>query len=204
MGTDALAPRIVYISRGHWKGGHEAALNRIEAEAARECIRLGVPHPYLGIESLTGSKEVWYVNGFASTEELAQVSDAYSKNQALLAAMSRFAQQRSPFRSQPDAEGSATYRPELSRGVEWKMGHQRFLVITVTKAHPKSDGAVFETQDGLRFVLAAAKTRTDADAKHSAAGAEAKIFIVRPEFSLLATDWVACDPSFWDPKAQKT
>lgn len=41
-------------------------------------IGLGVPHPYLGIEPLTGSEEVWYINGFASTEELAQVTGAYS------------------------------------------------------------------------------------------------------------------------------
>ena len=62
----AQTPRILYISRQFWKPGHEAALNLIEAEAARMCIGLGVPHPYLGIESLTGSKEVWYINGFAS------------------------------------------------------------------------------------------------------------------------------------------
>ena len=62
------SPQILYISREFWKPGHEIALNRIEAEAARECIGLGVPHPYLGIESLTGPKEVWYINGFASAE----------------------------------------------------------------------------------------------------------------------------------------
>src|SRR6516225_6865888 len=111
----AQAARILYISREFWKPGHEAALSRIEAEAARVCIGLGVPHPYLGVESLTGSKEVWYINGFASTEELAQVTEAYSKNQQLLAAMNRFAQQRTEFKSQPNRERTATYRPELSR-----------------------------------------------------------------------------------------
>ena len=69
------------------------------------CIGLVVSHPYLGIESLTGSKEVWYINGFASTEELAQVTEAYSKKQELPAAMNRFAQQRAEFKSQPDSEG---------------------------------------------------------------------------------------------------
>jgi hypothetical protein len=199
----AQAPRILYISREFWKPGHEAALNRIEAEAARVCIGLGVPHPYLGIESLSGSKEVWYINGFASTEELAQVTDAYSKKPELLAAMNRFAQQRAEFRSQPDGEGPAIYRPELSRGAEWKMGQERFLVIAVTKGNPHSDGMVFENQDGVRFVVTAAKTRTEADAKLSAAGPEAKIFAVRPEFSMPEAEWVASDPLFWDSKAQK-
>src|ERR1700728_5173117 len=101
----AQVPRILFISREFWKSGHEAALIRIEAEAARICIGLGVPHPYLGIESLTGSKEVWYINGFASPEELGQVTEAYSKKQELLAAMNRFAQQRNEFKSQPNSEG---------------------------------------------------------------------------------------------------
>jgi hypothetical protein len=199
----AESPRILYISREFWKPGHEAALNRIEAEAARICVGLGVPHPYLGIESLTGSKEVWYINGFASNEELVQVTEAYSNNQELLAAMNQFAQQRAEFKSQPDSEGPATYRPELSRGAEWKMGQERFLLITVTKGDPQSDGTVFEGQDGVRFVVTAAKTRTEADARLSAAGPSAKIFAVRPEFSMPAEEWLASDPSFWHSKPGK-
>jgi hypothetical protein len=157
----------------------------------------------LGIESLTGSKEVWYINGFASTEELARVTKAYSKKRRLLAAMNRFAQQRAEFRSQPDGELTATYRPELSRGAEWEMGQERFLVIAVTKDNPHSDGAVFESQDGVRFVVTAAGTRAEANTKLSAAGLDAKIFAVRPEFSMPAPEWVASDPSFWDSKARK-
>ena len=194
--------RILYIAREFWKPGHEIALNRMEADAARTCIGLGVPHPYLGIESLTGSKEVWYINGFASPEELAQVTEAYSKKPELLAAMKRFAQQRAEFKSQPDSEGPATYRPELSHGAEWNIGQERFLVIAVTKGNPHSDGTVFESQDGVRFVITAAKTRPEADAKLSAAGPDAKIFAVRPEFSMPAAEWVASDPSFWDSGAQ--
>ena len=117
--------------------------------------------------------------------------------------MNRFARQRAEFKSQPDIEGPATHRPELSRGAEWKMGQERFLVIAVTKGNPHSDGTVFESQDGVRFVLTAAKTRTEADAKLSAARQDAKIFAVRPEFSMPAAEWVASDPSFWHSKAQE-
>ncbi len=195
-------PRILYISREFWKPGHEAALNRIEAEAARVCIGLGVPHPYLGIESLTGSKEVWYINGFASTEELVHVTEAYSKRQELLSAMNRFAQQRAEFASRPNSEGAVTYRPELSRGAEWTMGHDRFLVIAVTEGGSRNDGTVFENQDGVRFVVTAAKTRAEAEAKMLVAGPDARIFIVRPEFSMPAPEWVASDPSFWDSKVR--
>jgi len=200
--TRAQAPRILYVSRQFWKPGHDAALNRIEAEAARMCIGLGTPHPYLGLESLTGSKEVWYLNGFASSEELARVTEEYSKKPELLAAMKRFAQQRAGFKSQPDSEGPATYRCELSRGAEWEMGRDRFLVIAVTRDTPRGEGTVFEAQDGVRFVMTPAKTRTEANAKLFAAGPEAKIFAVRPEFSMPAADWVAGDPSFWGSNAE--
>lgn len=194
-------PRILYVSREFWKPGHDAELNRIEAEGARVCIGLGVPRPYLGIESLTGSKEVWYLNGFASAGELAKVTEAYGKKPELLAAMNRFAQQRADFESQPHREGSATYRRELSGGAEWTMGQERFLVIAVTRGSPHGDGTVFESQDGVRFIVTPAKTRTEADGKLSAAGPAAKIFAVRPEFSMPAAEWVASDPSFWNSKA---
>jgi hypothetical protein len=199
----AQAPRILFISREFWKSGHEEALNRIEAEAARTCIDLGVPHPYLGIESLTGSKEVWYINGFASSQELGQITKAYEKNPELLAAMNRFAQQRTNFESHPNSEGIATYSAELSRGSELEIGKDPFLVIAVTKNKPHGDGTVFETSDGVRFVVSTAKTRSEADAKLSAAGPDAKIFAVRPEFSMPAAEWVASNPSFWVSKMQK-
>lgn len=201
--TGSHPPRILYVSREFWKPGHEAELHRIEAEAARACIGLGVPHPYLGIESLTGPKEVWYINGFASTEELAQVTEAYNKRPQLLTAMRRFASLRTEFESEPNSEGTATYRPELSRGPEWVMGEERFLVIAVTKGNPHSDGTVFEGQDGVRFIVSAVHTQTEADAKLSAAGPDAKIFAVRPEFSMPAAEWLAGDPLFWDSKKSK-
>jgi len=66
---------------------------------------------------------------------------------------------------------------------------------------PRGDGTVFESQDGVRFIVTPAKTRAEADAKMSAAGPAAKIFTVRPEFSMPAAEWVASDPSFWNSKA---
>jgi hypothetical protein len=42
-------------------------------------------------------------------------------------------------------------------------------VIAVTKGNPHSNGTVFESHDGVRFVVTDAKTWTEADAKLSAA-----------------------------------
>ena len=47
------------------------------------------PHPYLGVESLSGAKEIWWFNGYDSPEEPSQVADAYTRNKAFMAALTR-------------------------------------------------------------------------------------------------------------------
>jgi hypothetical protein len=189
-------PRILYIYREFWKPGTQTALNRIEAEGSRMCIDLKCPHPYLGIESLTGSKEVWYLNGFTSIEEQKRVAEEYSAK-GLFAAMNQFTQQRAPYQSEPGKDGFANYVPEWSHVDPWNMGQGRFLVIAVTKGNSLGVGTVFETEDGVRFIVTPAQTRAEANAKLSSAGPGAKIFAVRPHFSMPAPEWVAADPLFW-------
>jgi hypothetical protein len=70
-------------------------------------------------------------------------------------------------------------------------------VIVVTKSDPQNNGTVFETEEGVRFIVTPAQTRAEANAKLSSAGPGAKIFAVRPHFSMPASEWVASDPSFW-------
>jgi len=194
--VQAEPPRILYIYREFWKPGTQADLDRIETKGARMCIDLKCPHPYLGIESLTGSKEVWYLNGFTSIEEQNRVKEEYNKK-GLFALMNQFTQQRAPFQSEPGKDSFSNYHPELSHGLPWSMGRGRFLVIVVTKGNPQSDGTVFETEEGMRFIVTPAQTRAEANGKLSSAGPGAKIFAVRPHFSMPASEWVASDPSFW-------
>jgi hypothetical protein len=201
-GVNAEPPQILYIYREFWKPGTQAALNRIESKGARMCIDRKCPHPYLGIESLTGSKEVWYLNGFTSSEEQKRVTEEYN-NKGLFAAMKPFAQQRAPFQSEPGKEGFSYYRPGLSHGSPWSMGQGRFLVIVVTKGNSQSDGTVFETEEGVRFIVTPAHTRAEANAKLVATGPGATIFAVRPHFSMPAPEWVAADPLFWGSSPNK-
>jgi len=196
QGAHSEPPRILYIYREFWKPHTQAALDRIEAKGARMCIDLKCPHPYLGIESLTGSKEVWYLNGFTSTEEQKRVAEEYN-NRGLFTAMNQLIQERAPFQSEPAKDSFSNYRPELGHGVPWSMGQGRFLVIVLTKGNPQSDGTVFETGEGLRFIVRPAQTRSEANAKLSSAGPGAKIFAVRPHFSMPAHEWVAADPLYW-------
>ena len=58
IATPSQPPQILQIHREALKPGSEAVYQDIEEDTARLQAKLGCPHPYLAIESLTGSKEV--------------------------------------------------------------------------------------------------------------------------------------------------
>src|SRR5260370_11569808 len=55
---------ILYIAREPLVAGRENAYREIEEVTARLSAKLGCPHPYLAMESLTGPKEICWLNGF--------------------------------------------------------------------------------------------------------------------------------------------
>jgi len=195
-GTPSQPPQILQIHREALKPGSEAAYQQIEEDTARVQSRLGCPHPYLAIESLTGTKEVWFFNGYRSSAEQRQVYDDYARNTRLAAALQRNSKLKSSLTFTP-TNTFANYRPDLTVGVPWTLGRGRYLVITVTKNTPRSGGTVFEAEDGTKFIVTAAHTRAEADAAGQQAGSQSKIFAVRPSWSFPATEWIAADPPFW-------
>ena len=62
-------PAILQIYRVSLKPGAEAAFDAIERQIATLCATLKCPHPYLGLESVTGPQEVWFLNGYRSADE---------------------------------------------------------------------------------------------------------------------------------------
>jgi hypothetical protein len=200
MAIQTAAPeepaRILQIHREALKPGSVAAYGSVEEDITRICLELECPHPYLGIESLTGPKEVWYFNGYGSAAEQKKVSDDYAKNERLLTRLTEASNRKAAFTHTP-VNVFATYRQDVSRGTPWLLGRGRFLVIAVTKSHRSIDGTVFEALDGTRFVVLPARTRDRADALAAATGPEAMIFAVRPTWSTPAKEWVEADPQFW-------
>jgi hypothetical protein len=196
-------PQILQIYREFWKPGSVAANRNIEAEASQICVELRCPHPYLGLESLTGPKEAWFLNGYVSSTEQTQVGEDYQKNSTLIQALNEILIRKKPLSRADDVNVFAEYRQSLSHGAPWRVGEGRFLVITVIKSavsarsNPVVDGSAFEADDGTRFVISAAGTRQEADARAAKAGRETRVFAVRPYWSLPAKDWIAMDPSFW-------
>ena len=191
-------PRILQVVREPLRAGVEAEYDRIESEIAREGARLRCPHPYLGLDSLTGSREVWWFNGYDSAADQKQVAQAWAKNKEALATLGRIGQRKAQLTDKA-IEVFADYQRDLSIGPPWLMGQGRFLVITMTKSEPRTNGTVFETDDGVRLVILPARTRDEADAAAAMAGPETRVFAVRPSWSHPAEDWIASDPEFWRP-----
>lgn len=144
---------------------------------------------------------MWFFNGYESAAEQKQVVDDYAKNEPLLAALQANGKRKASLTEQP-VSVFANYRNDLTRGVPWILGQGRFLVVTVTKSEQRVDGAVFETPDGERFVIEPAQTISEAEATAAAAGAEARVFAVRPAFSFPAEEWIARDRAFWRPDSR--
>jgi hypothetical protein len=191
---------ILLIAREPLVAGRENAYREIEEETARLSARLGCPHPYLAMESLIGPKEIWWFNGFDSPEDQRQVAEAYEKNAPFSAALKKNSDRKAPVTGKV-IEVVAQYRPGLTSGVPWILGHGRFLVIAVTKDRPSGAGTVFQAADGTFFVFSPARTRKQAD-RLAASIPGSTVVVVRPSFSFPAKDWVAADPRFWRANAR--
>ncbi|HKZ73824.1 MAG TPA: hypothetical protein VJ011_07160 [Steroidobacteraceae bacterium] len=197
----AEPPRILQIYRDFLEPGADAAYRDIEEEAARICARLRCPNPYLAIESLTGPKEVWYLNGYRSAAHVTAVAEAYRNNAPLMAALDEIPRRKAELIRTP-LDVLAEYRDDLTRGGAWQLGQGRFLVIAVCRGSHDAAGTVFEARDRTLFIVASAQSRAEANAKARAAGSEARVFAVRPSMSVPAEEWVVRDPDFWYSKAR--
>jgi hypothetical protein len=206
-------PQILEIYREFWKPGNVATSRKTEVEASQICVELKCPHPYLGLESLTGPKEAWFLNGFVSSTEQTQVGVDYQKNSALIDALNQILVRKKPLSRADDVNVFAKYQHSFSHGAPWIMGQGRFLVITVitmtkrglpAKRNLVINGTAFEADDGTRFIFSAARTRQEAMSRAAAAGSKTRVFAVRPYWSLPAKDWIAMDPSFWRHRAAAT
>jgi len=196
IAAQSRPPQILEIYRDFVRPGSEAAYSEIERDIAHVCVELGFPHAYLAIESLTGPKEVWFLNGWESSAEQEQVADDYAKNAPLSSALEKHATRKASLVLTP-IEVFAKYRKDSGGGEPWSMGMGHFLVITVTRARERLDGTTFETADGTKFMVLPADTRAAADAKAAAIGADTRVFAVRPFWSKPAEEWVSADPAFW-------
>jgi hypothetical protein len=197
MKTAESPPRVLEIYRDFLEPGREAEYRTVEEDAARICADLKCPHPHLAIESLTGPKEVWWLNGFESEAEMQRVVQDYANNQALSVALAGIGPRKEGLVGTP-MDIFARYRPDLSRATAWRLTGARFVVVIETKEDIAADGSVFEAPDATRFVLTPVATRGEAEIA-AANRSEARVFAVRPYWGMPAKEWIAADPEFWKP-----
>ncbi len=187
-------PRFLYIYRDSLKHGVDSTFCAIEDDAARICADLQCPNPYLGLESLSAPHEAWWINAFDTEADTTRVVRAYARNRPLMDALRAVAERKAGLVGRP-IEGYAVHRPDLSRGPPWSVAGARFVVVTVTRNRRPSEGSVWEMADSTVYVLRAVRTRQQADALAREQGA--RIFAVRPNWSMPAPEWVAADRVFW-------
>ena len=195
--SPAHPPQILEVAREYLKPGAVPAVHQIEVDAAQICIRLKFPHRYLVIESLTGPKEFWYLNAFNSQAELDEIGREYEANKALTSALAENLKRKAPYLAAESTNVFLNYRPELSGGTPWEMGHGRFLVTAWTKGPVGARGTVFEGPDGNRLVIRTARTLGEAESMAAAAGARTYVFAIHPELGWPDEEWVGADPQFW-------
>jgi len=191
-------PKILQIVREPLTPGGETAYKTIEDATARICAEQKCPHPHLAIESLSGPREVWWLNAFESEAEKQRVESAYAQNGPLMAALQRNSRRKAKVTGS-HVNVSAEYRPDLSRGVPWAVAGARFLVVAVSREDVSGDGSVFEAGDGMRYMFRPCVSRQQADAEVARWGRDARVFAIRPYWGLPAKEWLEADPEFWRP-----
>jgi hypothetical protein len=189
-------PQVLLVVQERLKPDSVRAYDKNEREIARTSARLKSPHPYLALESLSGAKEVWWLNAFESQTDKDRVMQAYERNHELAVELRKLGGRKAAFRYEP-VTIVTTYRGDLSDEQAWSMSGARFFVVMVTNEERKFDGSVFEAPDGRRFVFAPAATRREAELMAARTGAQARVFAIRPSWSYPADAWIAADPGFW-------
>ena len=192
--AQGAAPRFLYVYRDSLKRGVDSAYRAIENDGAQICADHRCPNPYLGLESLTGPHEAWWLNTFATAADTARVAKVYATDHVLASALSGIAQRKAAFIGTP-VQGFAVHRPDLSRGPTWSAVGAHFVVVTVTRDRRPADGSVWMTADSTLYVLRPAHTKREADAR--ARGPGARVLAVRPNWSMPDASWVTADPAFW-------
>jgi hypothetical protein len=187
-------PRLIYVYRDSLKRGVDSTYRAIEDDGAQICADLKCPNPYLGLESLNGPHEGWWLNAFASEADTTRVVKAYAANRPLMEALGVVAKRKDAVIGRP-IKGFGVYRPALSRGPPWSVAGAQFMVVTVTRSRRPAEGSVWEMADSTLYVLRPVRTRQQAEALASEQGA--RIFAVRPNWSMPAPEWLAADPDFW-------
>jgi hypothetical protein len=109
----AAPAKMIRIFREQVKPGKAAAHQKFEASWVQAVTRGGVKTHYLGLDSLTGPPETWFIEGHDSFEALAAAMKEDESNAALTSQLEAMSAQESDFLTNAQSI-VARYREDLS------------------------------------------------------------------------------------------
>ncbi len=124
----AVPPAVLQIYRDSVKPSKMAEYSRIEGEAAQACARAST-WPYLTIQSITGTQEVWFLSGFDSYAALERSAESFVRNAALNAELQRLLEAKANLVTDPRVV-YASYRDDLSGTSGFILPGARFFTVT--------------------------------------------------------------------------
>jgi hypothetical protein len=131
-------PPVLVIYREEVKPGRAAAHAANETAWAQGFAKAGVPQHWLGMTSMAGPTEAWFMSGYASYADLQKSEDAVEGTPAMQAIADKFSSLESDLLNRTTAI-VATYRPGLSYQPDVSLPAMRFMQVSVVRVKPGHD-----------------------------------------------------------------
>jgi hypothetical protein len=129
-------PKVIRIGREEVKPGKDSAHTKLETAWARAFAESKVADNWIGMTSVSGTNEVWFISAFDSLAAMEKSSQGIENTPAWQALNEKFAAQESEFLSgMRNIVGM--YREELSyQGIKTNIGEMRYLYVTTVRVRP--------------------------------------------------------------------
>jgi hypothetical protein len=136
-------PPLLLIYREEVRPGKGAAHEANENAWAAAYSKGQAPLHWLGMVSMAGASEAWFLSGYASYEALQRAEDAIEENAAIRAESDRFSANESELLSRTSII-TARYREDLSYQANVDLPSMRFMSVQMFRVKPGRGGEFSE------------------------------------------------------------
>ena len=192
----AIPPAVLQIYRDSVKPSKMAEYSRIEGEAAQACARAST-WPYLTIQSITGTQEVWFLSGFDSYAALARSAESFVRNTALNAELQRLLEAKANLVTDPRVV-YASYRDDLSGTSGFILPGARFFTVTTVVVRPGHEREFEEIHRTLKSARQRAGTEDNRVLYQVTSGMPRNIYLIFSAYHSLPNAGVSLDPAVDD------
>jgi hypothetical protein len=137
-------PKVITIGREEVKPGKGGAHTKMETAWARAFAESKVATNWIGMTSVSGNDEVWFVSGYESLAAVEKNRQGMDNTPAWQALNEKFAAQESDLLSGMRSL-IGMYREELSyQGIKTNVGEMRYLYVTTVRVRPGHENDFIE------------------------------------------------------------